>query len=151
MRRPVQLVIVGPKRNRKSDAAPRPDVDVVWLGEVSPDQVPFQLRSADLLYSADVHPACPNSVIEALACGLPVVAFDTGAVSEIVDGRCGAVVPYGGDSWKLDPPDFASLTAAARGLLAGGRSFREGARRRAESEFGLERMLDEYLELFGWM
>ena len=60
-----------------------------------PNRSPRILRSADLLFSADVHPACPNSVIEALACGLPVIAFDTGAIREIVDDSSGAVVAYG--------------------------------------------------------
>jgi glycosyltransferase involved in cell wall biosynthesis len=108
------------------------------------------MRSADLLFSADVHPACPNSVIEALACGLPVVAFDTGAIREIVDDKSGAVVPYGADPWRLQPPDLEALTRAARVVLDGGEMYRRGARRRAEAAFGLERMTDAYLAALGW-
>ena len=125
-------------------------VNFHWLGEVPPESVPELLRSGDLLYSADVHPACPNSVIESLACGLPVVAFDTGAVREIVDSESGAVVPYGGDPWKLDPPDLPALVRAAQEVLLAGERYHRGARRRAESAFGLDRMLDGYLAVLGW-
>ena len=50
------------------------------------ERIPELDRSAHLLYSADLNAACPKSVIEALACGLPVVAFDTGALPELVQG-----------------------------------------------------------------
>lgn len=146
----VQLAIAGRLRGRPPDAAEGPGVQVAWLGEVEPDSVPPLLRSGDLLFSADVHPACPNSVLEALACGLPVVAFDTGAIPEIVDRRCGAVVPYGGDPWKLERPDTAALEAGAVQVLESGDTLRQGARRRAEEAFGLERMVEEYLAVLGW-
>jgi len=60
-------------------------------------------RSAHLLYSADVNAACPNSVVEALACGLPVAGFDTGALPELISDDAGRTVPYGGDVWRLKP------------------------------------------------
>jgi glycosyltransferase involved in cell wall biosynthesis len=120
------------------------------LGELPPDSVPALLRSGDLLFSADIHPACPNSVIEALACGLPVIGFETGALREIVDADSGAVVPYGGDSWKLGPPDLPALVRAAQAILDGGDRFRRGARRRAEAAFSLDRMVDDYLAVLGW-
>jgi glycosyltransferase involved in cell wall biosynthesis len=150
-RRPVHLTVVGRRRRAADGTIPSAEHVVVHeLGEIAPEAVPIQLRSADLLFSADLHPACPNSVIEALACGLPVVAFDTGAVSEIVDAASGAVVPYGGDPWKLDPPDMAALSAAASSVLERGEAVRRAARRRAESEFGVARMGDAYVRVLRW-
>jgi glycosyltransferase involved in cell wall biosynthesis len=149
-RRPVQLVVAGKRQGDRVRLPLAGEVEVRWLGALAPESVPTQLRSADLLFSADVHPACPNSVIEALACGLPVVAFDTGAIREIVDDASGAVVAYGADPWRLQPPDLAALTGAAQTVLDGGEKFRRGARRRAEAAFGLERMTDAYLAAFGW-
>ena len=149
--RPVELVIVGAPRMPRGFALPRSDrVQTTWLGEIPPEQVPGQMRSSALLFSADLHPACPNSVIEALACGLPVVAFDTGAISEIVDAESGAVVPYGSDPWKIGPPDVPRLAGAAEEVLRGAETYRRGARRRAEAAFGLERMIDDYLDVLGW-
>jgi glycosyltransferase involved in cell wall biosynthesis len=116
---------------------------------VPPERIPEIDRSAHLLYSADLNAACPNAVIEALACGLPALAFDTGALPELVTGEAGAVVPYGGDPWRLDPPDVDALAEAALRLIAGGEAHRRAARKLAEAAFGLERMLDGYLDALG--
>ena len=90
--------------------------------------------------------SCPNSTIEALACGLPVVAFDTGSLPELVTGEAGRVVPYGGDPWELEPADVAGLAGGAVEVLANQERFRKGARQRAEEAFGLERMVTGYVE-----
>ena len=46
--------------------------------------------------------------MEALACGMPVVSFDTGALPELVTQDAGRVVAYGADAWRLEPPDIAA-------------------------------------------
>jgi len=125
----------------------RSRVPVRWLGLVPGELIPALDRSAHLLYSADIHPACPNAVIEALACGLPVVAFDTGALAELVTGDAGRLVPYGSDPWKLEPPDVPALAAAAAEIIAGQNRFRPAARAHAEAAFGLDRMVAAYLEV----
>ncbi len=117
-----------------------------WAGLLPQEQIPFLDRSAHLLYSADVNAACPNSVIEALACGLPVLAFDTGALPELVRGDAGRVVPYGSNPWKLEPPDVSALADGALEILQGGDRLRSASRERAESAFGLDKMVEEYYQ-----
>jgi glycosyltransferase involved in cell wall biosynthesis len=82
---------------------------------------------------------------------LPVAAFDTGALKELVGDEAGAIVPYGGESWQLDPPDFASLAQAAVSVLEDQERYRAGARSYAEAHLDLDKMVDGYLEAFGWM
>ncbi len=119
---------------------------IEWLGLVPREGIPALDRSAHLLFSADLNAACPNSVIEALACGLPVAAFDTGALAELVDQTSGRVTPYGiGDPWELDPPDGGALARGAAEILRGGDHFRAGARKRASALFGLDAMTEGYL------
>jgi glycosyltransferase involved in cell wall biosynthesis len=145
--KPVELFIVGRTRDElKERWASRKGADIRFIGEVPRSDIPEIDRSAHLLYSADLNAACPNSVIEAMACGLPVVAFDTGALSELVRVDAGKVVPYGGDPWRLDPPALDVLAAAAIDVLIDQDRFRPAARSRAEAEFGLEKMVDGYLE-----
>ncbi len=98
-----------------------------------------------MFFSSDLNPACPNSVIEALACGLPVVAFDTGALNELVLNDSGRLVPYGGDAWKIEQPDVPSLANAAAEILQKQAHFSKNARAQAESALGIEQMTDRYL------
>jgi glycosyltransferase involved in cell wall biosynthesis len=120
---------------------------ILWAGLTSRQAIPQIDRTAHLLYSADVNPACPNAVIEALACGLPVLAFDTGALPEMVLPAAGRVIPYGGDPWKLDPPDIAALARGALQVLHAGEAMRQAARARAEAAFSLDAMVEAYLEI----
>ena len=122
---------------------------VQWAGVIPNEHLPSLYRSAHMLYSADLNAACPNSVIEALACGLPVLAFDTGALSELVDHDAGRLVPYGGDPWRLDPPDISVLSKAAMEILDDLPSLQKGSRDRAKKHFGLEKMVEAYIRVLG--
>lgn len=119
-----------------------------WLGVVPREQIPALDRSAHVLFSADLNAACPNSVIEALACGLPVIAFATGSLPELLREDAGIVVPYGGNYWNLEPPDIPALAAAAEQVLAQQQHFRLNARLRAETTFGLDKMVESYMQSF---
>jgi glycosyltransferase involved in cell wall biosynthesis len=144
---PVELAVAGvvpPQVQARWEAYAR--VPVRWLGVIPADQIPFYHRSAHLYFSAELNPPCPNSVIEALACGLPVVGFDTGSLLELVGPDAGRIVPYGADPWKLEPPDIPALAEAAAAVLGGQDQHRAAARRRAEQAFDLEVMVERYLE-----
>jgi glycosyltransferase involved in cell wall biosynthesis len=120
---------------------------ITWAGLVPREKIPELDRSAHLLYSADINAACPNSVIEALACGLPVAAFDTGALPELVPSQAGRVGPYGSDPWQLGSPDVGALARGATEILQAGEEMRRAARAHAEVEFGLETMVEKYLHV----
>ena len=145
---PIELMVVGKvSAELKANWDARSRVPINWVGLVPRADIPAIDRSAHLLYSSDLNAACPNSVIEALACGLPVVAYDTGALPELVTPQAGRVVAYGGDPWQLDPPDVPALAAGAAAVLADQESFRAGARARAEATFSLDKMVDAYLDI----
>lgn len=146
---PVTLVVAGRVADRlRVKVAAR--LAVEWKGLISPDGIPELDRSAHVLFASDVMPACPNSVIEALACGLPVVSFDTGALAELVTGASGRLVPFGGDLWRLDRPDLEALARSTAEIVGDQAVFRAGARARAESGLGVDTMLDGYIAAFGW-
>ncbi len=146
--RPVDLMVVGdvPYRLQAQLDLPGPG-RIIWKGVVRREDIPSIDRLAHVLFSADLNAACPKSVIEALACGLPVVSFATGALPEIIEGDAGRVVPWGSNYWMLEPPDIPRLTEAAREILADQERFRRAARARAEEKFGLDQMVERYLEV----
>jgi glycosyltransferase involved in cell wall biosynthesis len=145
--RPVELAVAG-----NVDSAVREKwlktstVPLVFMGQVPHERIPELDRSAHLLYSADINSACPNAVVEALACGLPVVAFDTGALPELVPPKAGRTVPYGGDPWKLDPPDLDAMARAAADALQNQQVLSKGARAQAQEYLGLDAMVQRYLD-----
>jgi glycosyltransferase involved in cell wall biosynthesis len=143
---PVELVVAGDVPVRlQQQATSGEGTRVTYLGVVPPACVPALTQEVHMLFSADLNAACPNSVVESLACGLPVLAFDTGALKEIVPETAGAVVPYGSNYWKLEKPDIHTLAAAAKLIFEENPLFRAGARQAALAQFGLESMLDGYL------
>ena len=149
MDRPVELRVIGDVPEALRAMWNPPDRIAVppirWAGVLKGSQIAEADRSAHLLFSGDINAACPNSVVEALACGLPVAALDTGALAEMVQHGAGAVVPYGSDYWKLEPPNLAPLVDAAAQILTGNEPYRLAARAHAANTFGLEQMTDGYL------
>lgn len=145
---PMELMVVGKAEPAQvAEWNKRSQVPILWAGSVAREAIPALDRSAHLLYAADLHPACPNAVIEALACGLPVAAFDTGSLRELVPAGAGCIAPYGSDPWKVEKPDIPALAEMAVPVLTDPLPFRLAARAHAEQNFDLDVMVDKYLQV----
>ncbi|MEW6083380.1 MAG: glycosyltransferase family 4 protein [Chloroflexota bacterium] len=144
----IELFVVGRVDVRaKNELQEQKDFKMRFIDAMPREEIPFLERSSHLLFSAEVNPPCPNSVIEAMACGLPVVGFDTGSLAELVQGDAGRLVAHGTNPWKLERPDIPSLADAAEEVLRDNERYRVSARERAESVFGLDKMVDDYLKV----
>lgn len=67
---------------------------VLTPGSVAPDRVPDFLGAADLFVFPSHSEGLPQAVLEAMACGLPVVATNVGGTAEAVaDGETGILIP----------------------------------------------------------
>jgi glycosyltransferase involved in cell wall biosynthesis len=103
--------------------------------------------SGSIYLSLDINPACPNTVIEALACGSPVVAFDTGSLKELVPAGGGIIVPYGSDPWKLGYPDVDALVDAILKVKMNYAYYSANARKVSEERYSIKDMTGKYLEV----
>lgn len=105
--------------------------------------VPALLRAGDVLVSSSSSEGFSLSVIQALACGTPVVATRSGGPQAIVaDGVHALLVPPGAPDELADaiervagdPALRTALTTAGRALVA--------------QRYGVERMVDDYATLY---
>jgi glycosyltransferase involved in cell wall biosynthesis len=109
---------------------------VEFLGEISEaEKSEFLGDAAGLLFPIDWPEPFGLVMIEALACGTPVIAFRAGSVEEVVDdGVTGFVV--------------ASVPEAAEAVAALGRLDRAACRRAFEKRFTATRMAKDYIRLY---
>jgi glycosyltransferase involved in cell wall biosynthesis len=122
----------------KREIAPRLDGDrVQFVGPVrAEDRSSFLGGAMALLHLINFDEPFGFSVVEAMACGTPVIAFDRGSMPEIIrDGTTGFVV--------------ADLHAASEAVRRVGELDREAVRADAVRRFDSNRMVDEYVVAYG--
>ena len=135
-----RLVIAGIIQDRdyfNRDVAPHLDGDRVrYLGSIGPDERDKVLGGAlALLHLIDFDEPFGLSMIEAMACGTPVIATGRGSVPEVVrDGETGFIV------------GSADEAVAAIGRV--GALDRRRIRNHVAENFSRERMVDNYLEVY---
>lgn len=104
------------------------------LGAVPPDQMPAWYRSADVVACTPWYEPFGLTPLEAMACGVPVVACAVGGLSDsVVDGATGSLVP---------PGDLDALAGALAALLSDDerrRQFGAAARLRAVTHYDWSR------------
>lgn len=137
--RPLTLLTLG------SDPPPinLPDVWVQHLGFIDHERTKALVFNAADLF---IHPALadnlPNTVIESIACGTPVIAFGVGGLPELVHpGKTGWLAP------GSDAESFAQAIDIALKEIVSGAGLRDTCRQVAKDEFSSELQGRRYLEL----
>jgi glycosyltransferase involved in cell wall biosynthesis len=129
--------IVQDGRYFREQVEPHIDGDRVrYLGSVGPARRAEILGgSAALLHPIGFDEPFGLSVVEAMACGTPVITYPRGSMPEIVDeGTTGFLVK--------------DVVEAARRVDAAVALDRASIRRVAERRFGVDRMVDDYLAIY---
>ncbi len=78
----IQLVVFGSYYSKDWQDLP---LDVKFIGNVQNENLlPFIYNALDIFLTPSLEDNYPNTVLESLACGIPVVAFKTGGIPEMV-------------------------------------------------------------------
>lgn len=138
------LIVYGKFKNKENEK--KLSEKIVYRGFIDRKDLPKIYQKAVYL-SLDVNPACPNTVIEALASGIPVIGFDTGSLRELVPSHVGKVVDYGGNPWTLDYPDVEALIQGAKNILSNWEFYSINARKLAEEKYDLNTIVENYIKV----
>jgi glycosyltransferase involved in cell wall biosynthesis len=134
----------GPERARLESLSRELGVAsaVEFLGATPHERMPELFASAQVAVIPSLMEATSVAALEAMACGLPVVASDVGGLPEIVDGGVGALVP---------PGDPSALAEAIVALLTDPRRAEKGslARQRVVEKWSNDRLVERHLEIYG--
>jgi sugar transferase (PEP-CTERM/EpsH1 system associated) len=116
--------------------------NLAWFAGERADVVSV-LQGLDCFVLPSLAEGVSNTILEAMACGLPVVATRVGANAELVEEDVtGRTVPAA-DSAALARAIGAYFAAPGRAREHG-----QAARRRVERKFNLERMVENYHRLY---
>lgn len=120
---------------------------VELVGRYTQRDAPELYRRAHVLLHPKVGDPCPNVVLEALACAVPVVHSASGGTPELVgDGGIGVASET---SWEEDvPPAPRALAEAITDVLEDLDGYRERARARAAERFALVPWVARHVALF---
>ena len=141
----IPLIIAGdgPLAGSVRDASDSDD-RIRWLGRVGSDEVYSLMHgAASLVFPSTWYEGMPITLIEALACGTPVIASNLGAMADMVQ--------HGKTGYHFDPGSPEALASAvADAFGTGGRlsALRSNARRAFKAEYTAEKNYDQLLQIY---
>ena len=135
-----EILVFGKGRSYLFDELP---YSVRHLGLLtSEEDIVAAYNAADALVVPSLEDNLPNTVIEALACGTPVVGFRTGGIPEMIDHESTGFLADTGSAQQLADGLAFILTHPNPELL------RQNARQSAEAQFSEEVVAQQYIDLY---
>jgi len=139
----VSLVIAGDGTPPDHLQEKLEEENIVRLGYLDQHRLRTEYQRATLLLVTSEQEGVPNVVLEAQACGLPIVATAAGDISRIIDESDGGIVQQVGD--------IDSLTASAQTLFTDERCWQthsKNARSYVEQHHAFDALREPYVEFF---
>ena len=118
---------------------------LTFVGQVSQEEIIKELLSAELFVFPSYYEGFPNAILEAMACGCPIIASNVGAIPEMLamdDSPCGVCVP---------PHDTYALTKAIESLLMDSvtrNALASKAKERVETEYSISKVWDNLVKVW---
>lgn len=135
----IELVVVGGDSEKVQGAVPFKVIPVSYVSDAS--KMVALYNAVDVYVTPSLQDNLPNTIVEAMACGIPCVGFNVGGIPEMIDHKQnGYVAKY------MDEKDFAdgivwSLTNDYEGLSVNARS-------KAVATYGEAAVAAKYLEVY---
>jgi len=132
----ISIIGDGPKLKQLKEFIKETKLEGInLLGSMSKTKVLETLKKSDIFVLISDWEGFPYTIIEAMSCGLPVIASDVGGIREAINNECGILVKRG---------DQQEIKYALERLLRNPSLIKEmgrNAKERLEKEFSLDKML----------
>lgn len=133
------LVLVGLKKGQEA-LLPKTHKVIGIQRTKTPDELVGLYSEADVFINPTLEDNFPTTNLEALACGTPVVTFDTGGSAEVITSETGLAVDKG---------DMDGLLSAIRAILSTGKEhYSNACRNKAESDYNKDIQYQKYIDLY---
>lgn len=83
----LEIAVFGAIKNDHSEVFNNLPFKVNYLGKINPKDIAEIYSLADVYISPSLEDNLPNTVAEAMSCGIPVAAFNTGGLPEMIDHK----------------------------------------------------------------
>jgi glycosyltransferase involved in cell wall biosynthesis len=134
-----KLVIAGIIQDKEyfdNYVQPYLNEDISYIGSVGPEERNKVLGNAyALLHPINFNEPFGLSIVEAMACGTPVIAFNRGSMPEIIQNGINGFIVSSVEEMADRIKDIMNIS-------------REGCRKTVESRFTQKRMVKEYIEVY---
>lgn len=100
--------------------------------------------AADMLLYPSIADTCPLVVLEAMACGLPVVSFNTGGIPELIEHKTNGYIAKYKDAYDLKSGVEYLLNLPIQET----EKMKRYSIHKISSCFTVEKMVDQYIELY---
>jgi len=121
---------------------------IEFLPSFNQQEVVGILHQCDILLHTKIQDVCPGVVIEAMACGVPVVYSMSGGVPELVGEQAGVSVPTDTSWQKRIPPPPEVWAEAVFSVAEEHSSYSDASRQRAVERFDLRPWVERHRQVF---
>lgn len=117
--------------------------NVLFTGELDHDSTLKTISEGEIFILPSYTEGFPNSILEAMACGKPVIATSVGAIPDMLRGECGVVIQ----------PQKAAEIENALDVLLGNEEMRErmgtNAKLKVMEKYAIDVVFEQYYSLWG--
>jgi glycosyltransferase involved in cell wall biosynthesis len=121
---------------------------VIFTGSYIQSEAPRIYNSADAYVMTKHNDPCPNAVIEALSCGLPVLYSNTGGIPELVGKDAGVALECKESWFAPQVPEVKSICAGMIEITQKYEQMSASARKRAIEKFDITHWLNRHRVVF---
>ncbi|MCG6959534.1 glycosyltransferase family 4 protein [bacterium BMS3Abin03] len=134
----IRLTLIGdgPQRIELERIAHENQIKVTFLGVIPHNQIPYHLNISDLFILPSIFEGHPKALIEAMACGIPVIGTDVPGIREVID--------HGKTGWlcNTDPDSISEAIKAVINDQELKQELGNNAREYVQENFSLEKVLE---------